>query len=122
MANILRKVSPCGLLARKPALVPCIAVLFWIFFPSAHGANGTWSNTGGGSWASAANWSGGIIANGSASIANFGTVSLAADSVLTLDGARTIGSLVFDDQNVTKHNWFLNAGSGARRRHDWVHD
>src|ERR1043166_3149378 len=76
-------------------------------------ANGTWSNPNGGSWTNSANWSGGTIADGSGNAANLGTLDLAANATVTLDAARTIGSLVFDDQNATKHNWFLNPGSGV---------
>ena len=67
----------------------------------------------GGSWTNAGNWNAGIIADGSGSTANFTTLSLPADISVTLDGARTIGNLSFDDQNTTKHNWSINAGSGG---------
>ena len=75
--------------------------------------SGTWTNRNGGSWTNAGNWNAGIIADGSGSTANFTTLSLPADITVTLDGARAIGNLNFDDQNTTKHNWSINAGSGG---------
>ena len=77
------------------------------------GASGTWTNRNGGSWTNAGNWDAGIIADGSGSTANFTTLSLPADIAVTFDGARTIGNLNFDDQNTTKHDWSINAGSGG---------
>src|SRR3954451_11364807 len=78
-------------------------------FP-AFAASGTWTNPNGGSWANTVNWSGGIIADGSGNNANFGTLSLPADAIVTLNTARTIGSLTFDDQSTNKHDWTLNTG------------
>ena len=78
----------------------------------ASAASGTWTQLGGGSWTNAANWSGGTIAGGADATANFSTLSLTADTIVTLDGAQTIGSLVFADQGAS-HNWFLNQGSSG---------
>jgi hypothetical protein len=80
---------------------------------AANAASGTWTNCNGGSWANAGNWNSGIIADGSGSTGNFTTVSLPADIIVTLDGSRTVGNLNFDDQNTSKHNWSISAGSGA---------
>jgi autotransporter-associated beta strand protein/YVTN family beta-propeller protein len=80
---------------------------------AARAASGTWTNLHGGSWSDAGNWNAGVIADGAGSTANFTTLSLPADIVVTLDGARTVGNLSFDDQNTAKHNWFINAGSGG---------
>jgi phospholipase C len=82
-------------------------------FHSARAASGIWANLNGGSWINPANWSGGIIADGSGFNANFATLNLPADATVTLDGARTITSLTFDDLNSTKHNWTLNTGSAG---------
>lgn len=54
-----------------------------------------------------------MIADGSGSAANFSTLTLTEDVTVTLDGPRTIGSLTFDDQGSTKHNWLLEAGSSG---------
>jgi autotransporter-associated beta strand protein len=78
--------------------------------------SGVWTaNSGGnasGSWATAGNWSGGTIAAGADSTANFSTLDITDLSVVTLDGARTIGSLVFGDTTPST-NWFLNTGSAG---------
>ncbi len=77
-----------------------------------HAQNGTWINPSGGSWADAANWQGGIIAQGADNTADFSTLRLSADATVTLDGAQTIGGLIFADQ-AGAHNWILNGGSGG---------
>jgi fibronectin-binding autotransporter adhesin len=77
----------------------------------ANGAPGTWTNPAGGSWAATGNWSGGTVANGSGFTADFSTLDLSADATVTLDGARTIGNLVFGD-TTPSNNWLLNPGSG----------
>ena len=73
----------------------------------------TWTNSAGGSWATAANWSNNIIASGIGTTADFSTLTLASNRTVTLDGARTNGNLIFDDQNVTNHGWTLATGSGG---------
>jgi autotransporter-associated beta strand protein len=75
-------------------------------------ANGTWINANGGSWNNAANWQGGKIAQGIGFTADFSTLRLSADATVTLDGAQTIGNLIFGDQ-ASAHNWNLNTGSGG---------
>jgi len=79
---------------------------------SVHAANGTWSNSSGGSWATAANWSGNTIASGTDATADFSTLTLALAPTVTLDGARTAGSLIFGDQGNT-YGWTLNTGSAG---------
>jgi autotransporter-associated beta strand protein len=76
--------------------------------------NGTWSPTGfagngTGSWSSATNWASGVVADGASSIASFNTLNLTADSIVSLDSARTIGQLLFSD--TTQSNlWTLDNG------------
>src|SRR5262245_45653015 len=81
---------------------------------AAQAASGTWTNRNGGSWTNSLNWSSGIIADGSGNTANFSTVNLPADATVSINVARTIGSLSFDDQNSTKHNWTLSAGGASQ--------
>ncbi|WP_265594840.1 autotransporter-associated beta strand repeat-containing protein [Haloferula sp. BvORR071] len=76
-------------------------------------ADGVWTNPAGGSWADAANWSGSTIADGSGAIADFSTLDIAADTTVTLDGARTIGTLHFADAATASNDWTLAAGSGG---------
>ncbi|MEO5714630.1 MAG: autotransporter-associated beta strand repeat-containing protein [Luteolibacter sp.] len=74
--------------------------------------NPFWNNPAGGSWPVAGNWLGNGIANGSAQNGDFSTLDLTANATVTLDGARTIGNLLFADTNPS-HNWTLNTGSAA---------
>ena len=81
---------------------------------SAPAGSGVWTNLLGGSWTNATNWSGGLIAGGTDAAANFSTLDLAANRTVTLDGARTIGSLIFEDLNSSvEHNWTLSTGTGG---------
>ena len=75
-------------------------------------ANGTWANAAGGSWPTNANWTGGLIATGLDKTANFSTLDLSADATVTLDGARTLGNLVFGD-TTPSNNWSLSTGTGG---------
>src|SRR5277367_2711994 len=83
-----------------------------IFVNTALAQNGTWINPNGGSWSNPANWQGGTIANGADNTADFSTLSLSADATVTLDGAQTVGNLIFGDQ-AGAHNWFLNTGTSG---------
>ena len=71
-----------------------------------------WANTAGGSWANTANWNGGLIASGSGNTADFSELLLTAGPTVTLDGALTIGNLVFGDLGNT-YGWTLNTGSAG---------
>ncbi|MDB6019147.1 MAG: Extracellular serine protease precursor [Pedosphaera sp.] len=75
-------------------------------------ASSIWTNTSGGSWSATVNWSNSVAANGVGAAAGFNTLTLTANAIVTLDGARTIGNLFFDDRNITKHSWLLSPGSG----------
>src|SRR5271170_251995 len=79
---------------------------------AAHAQNSAWTNKLGGSWAAGVNWSGGTIASGSGNTADFSTLTLGTSPVVTLDGARSIGNLIFGDQGNT-YNWALGTGSGG---------
>jgi len=75
------------------------------------GTDGIWINTAGGSWGTGGNWQGGGIPSGSGYTADFSTLTLTANETVTLDGARTIGSLLFGD--TAPYNWILNTGTGG---------
>ncbi|BCU79798.1 hypothetical protein llg_45130 [Luteolibacter sp. LG18] len=75
--------------------------------------SGVWTNAAGGSWITTTNWSGSTIASGTDAAADFSTLSLTADRTVSLNGARTVGVLVFDDLNATKHTWTLATGSAG---------
>jgi autotransporter-associated beta strand protein len=76
-------------------------------------ATPTWLNTAGGSWTNTANWSNNVVASGTGVTADFAQLTLTSNTTLTLDGARTIGALVFDDQSPSKYGWTLNTGSAG---------
>jgi autotransporter-associated beta strand protein len=72
------------------------------------GDESAWSNTGGGSWGTAANWNNGLIPQNRADIADF-TGAITANSVITLDGSRTVGQINFNNAN----SYTLAAGNGG---------
>jgi autotransporter-associated beta strand protein len=72
----------------------------------------TWTNPLGGSWTNPANWTNSLVADGSGVAADFSALDLTADATVTLDGARTIGALLFGD-TAPSHNWILNPGTGG---------
>ena len=74
--------------------------------------NGTWINPAGGSWTTGASWSANAIASGAGKTADFSTLDLSADTTVTLDGARTLGNLVFGD-TAPSHNWSVTTGTGG---------
>jgi len=81
---------------------------------TAPAGSGVWTNVSGGSWALGNNWSGGVIAGGTDAAADFSTLALNSSPTVSLNGARTIGTLVFDDLNPSvKHNWTLSTGTGG---------
>ncbi len=74
--------------------------------------DGIWTNANGGSWPAPGNWDAYTVGSGTGKTANFATLDLAAHATVTLDGARTIGHLVFGD-TAASHNWIVNTGSGG---------
>jgi autotransporter-associated beta strand protein len=76
------------------------------------GAIATWTNAAGGSWAAAANWQSGTVPGGANVVADLSTLDLAAAATVTLDGARTVGGLVFADATPDA-DWTLGAGTGG---------
>jgi len=98
----------------SPLLLCLLAILLNLLLPaSARAVSSTWTNKSGGSWTNTLNWAGSVIADGPGSAADFTTLNLDNDVTVTLDGDRTIGTSLFDDQNSTKHNWALTPGSGG---------
>ena len=74
---------------------------------TASGVVSQWVTDGSGSWNSPANWSG-ATPNTQGATANF-TTALGGPATITLDGARTVGSLVFNSANA----YTLAPGSGG---------
>jgi autotransporter-associated beta strand protein len=70
----------------------------------------TWNTAGGGSWATGS-WTGGTP-NGIDAIADFSTQNITTNSTITLDGAKTIGTLQFGDTTAS-NQWTISAGTGG---------
>lgn len=74
--------------------------------------NAVWTKLAGGSWPVAANWTNSIVADGPEITADFSRLNLTANTTVTLDGARTVGSLIFGD-TAPSHGWSLLPGTGG---------
>ncbi len=77
----------------------------------AHAASGTFNNPAGGSWGTAGNWTGGIPQNFD-DTADFSTLNLTGDATVTLEGSRTVGTMIFGD-TTPGNNWIINNGAGT---------
>ena len=77
-------------------------------------AAAVWINTdASASWTNAANWTNDLVGSGANVTADFSQVSMYQGETVTLDGARTIGNLLFDDQSGSFNTWTLTNGSGG---------
>jgi autotransporter-associated beta strand protein len=72
----------------------------------------TWTALAGGSWTNPSNWLNGVLAGGSGGTADFSQLTLVSNLAVTLDGAQTIGNLVFGDGG-NHYTWTLNTGSAG---------
>ncbi len=109
--------TPCR---RKAA---CALVLS-IWCATASADDGYWSHVGGGSWANGGNWDEGTVADGTDNTAYFGFkifADIPSSATFTLDGARTIGNIVFTDAS-GPDTWSLNTGSGGPLTLDYTFD
>jgi fibronectin-binding autotransporter adhesin len=102
-------------------MATALAVALLFCAANARAQSGTWTNlnlvTGnaGGSWTNVASWKGGGIASGTDNTADFSTLVIGTNSTVTLDGARTIGALIFADATpgaaATNWDWVVNTSS-----------
>ena len=92
-------------------------VLFAATADSAYGQN-VWNQPGGGSWSTATNWSSNTVPNAAGANATFNGAATAnnpdqtSNRSVTLDGTKTIGSLVFNTDLSTFTN-SIATGSGG---------
>jgi len=91
---------------------------FFVLFSlhTASAANGTWTNViNSGLWSAAANWSGGTVADAAGFTADFNSINITNDpTMVRLDSARTIGSLIFGDTtNSSAAGWVLDNNANA---------
>lgn len=86
------------LLAIAPLLMPL----------AANALSGTWTSTASGNWSDTTLWSGGTVADGSGNNADFNTIDIPGAVTVTVDTARTIGSMTFGDTDTaTAGSWVL---------------
>ena len=72
-----------------------------------------WTTGSGGSWPLASNWLHGAVGSGTDVTADFSTLDLSGGSAaVTLDGARTVGGLIFGDTSIS-HDWTLATGGAG---------
>lgn len=71
-----------------------------------------WINPAGGSWASSSNWIYGNVVGDVDRFADFSNLALGSNPTVSLDGARTLGSLAFAD-SANAFGWTLVSGSGG---------
>lgn len=71
-----------------------------------------WTNRAGGSWPTPSNWFQNMVPAGADAMANFRQLDLTSSPTVTLDGARTVGGLLFADVNPS-HDWTLAAGANG---------
>ena len=91
-----------------------VVSLHQLFVEHSTASASTWSNSAGGSWAAPSNWD--TIPNAADAIANFGTLDISADTMVTLDGNFTVGTLIFGDTAPAAFpgpasNWIVNPGT-----------
>jgi autotransporter-associated beta strand protein len=86
-----------GFLSKRPIVLVLLSA--GLFPGAARAQSGNWiSNaTGTYDWGDAGNWLGGAVADGADHTATFATAGLTGPMTVSLDTARTIGSLVFDN-------------------------
>lgn len=75
-------------------------------------ADGVWANGGGGSWAAGQNWIDGMAASGAGATARFDQLDIGRAMLVTLDGPRVVGRMVFGD-TVAGDDWFVRKGSSG---------
>ena len=90
--------------------------LFVWLVNSTGAANFTWmqisGGNGSGSWTNQASWTGAALPTTTNDTVDFSTLDLTADSIVTLDGDQSVGSLSFGDSSTgTGASWFITAGS-----------
>ncbi len=78
----------------------------------AEAQDGSWTTTGSGAWSDSGNWLGGAVADGADNTATFVVNVPGSGITVNLDAARTIGNLVFgDDDPLSPGNWVLSGNA-----------
>ena len=77
---------------------------------STQAADGTWNVDSDGNWTDSGNWSSSTIADGSGFTARF-INDITANRIVTLNGNRTIGNLIFSDNNASGSEWTVTGNT-----------
>lgn len=92
----------------------CAGTLLLAGAQNARAQSGTWINPVSDSWSNTVSWAAGTVANGAGNTADFGTLDLTAQTTVTLDSARTLGTLIFGDTDTnTPAGWLIANGGVA---------
>jgi hypothetical protein len=104
--------APRGL---QPAILAgLLTAIFFSLFDGALAATSSWTDLNGGSWADPTQWdTNPTFPNNNGDIANFLLNLNGATVPITLDGAKTVGSMNFDDPSSLGGTWSFSAGSGG---------
>ncbi len=97
-------------IAALARLGAAFAFLMGVGIPGAQAQSADWNTaaTAGGSWGTATNWQGGIVPSGTGNTAGF-TLNFNAGASVTLDGNRTIGTILSSGANP----WSIDTGTGG---------
>ena len=74
--------------------------------------NAVWTLNGTGSWPTTSDWNNSIVASGVNVTADFSTLNITSNKTVSLNGAQTVGNLIFGD-TTPSNNWTLNTGTGG---------
>jgi len=109
--------EPCvlwfrGTYTSYTAFSTSVVGLFTTTVPQTNAASGTWNADADGLWSDTSKWLNGSVATGAGNTADFSALDISADRTVTLDSARSLGTLRFGDTSGT-NNWLVNAGAGV---------
>jgi autotransporter-associated beta strand protein len=88
------------------------AAVTLLLAPTTRAANGTWTNDASSVWSDSTSWLGGTLADGTDATADFSTIDITSDRTVTLDSARSAGTLKFGDASGAQ-NWTVANGGGV---------
>lgn len=111
ISQVMKALKNNRFLAVASASLPFASSLILLLSTSAAKAQaGTWTTDASANWSTSSNWSGSVIADGADNTANF-TANISAARTITLDGARTIGNIVFTDSVTSSHNLTISGAN-----------
>lgn len=97
--------SPCGVSVMIKRFI-FLSVLL-VLPLSVRATNGVWNYNGDDNWTTAGRWVNSQIASGPDEVADFSQVDISATRNVTLNGSRTIGTIIFGDFMWFSNDWVL---------------